>query len=193
VIRRNQTKRNVKRSSRAGVRCPTDRPTAAPLRRRLRPFHPKNATRADAPTRRRADARATKTASTISSPSRPRATRDARATTTTRRRGKMNVDVARDEARDGDGDDEEEAAARARTMTLARDARTRGAEREGDDAETQSRGKKRARRKRDDAGRRDARTTFGGFATLPTELVVKIMKELDGYSLAMATCACKDF
>ena len=193
MIRRNQTKRNVKRSSRAGVRFPTDRPTAAPLRRRLRPFHPKNATRADAPTRRRADARATKTASTISSPSRPRATRDARATTTTRRRGKMNDVDARDEARDGDGDDEEEEAARARTMTLARDARTRGAEREGDDAETQSRGKKRARRKRDDAGRRDARTTFGGFATLPTELVVKIMKELDGYSLAMATCACKDF
>ena len=141
---------------------------------------------------------------TISSPSRPRSTRDAddgdddaRATTTTNRpnrpRGKEHGgdddDDARDDARD---DDEEEA--RARKMTLARDARTRGAaERESDDAETRSRGKKRARRQRDDPGRRDARTTFGEFATLPTELVVKIMKELDGYSLAMAMCACKDF
>lgn len=55
------------------------------------------------------------------------------------------------------------------------------------------RGKKRARRKRDDAGRRDARMMFGGFVMLLMELVVKIMKEFDGYLLVMVMCVCKDF
>ena len=184
MIRRNQTKRNVKRSSRAGVRCPTDRGTGSAPSPALSSEERDARRRADAPTRRRArDEDGVDDFIAVAPASDARRARDDDDATAR----EDNDDEARDEARDGD--DEEEEAARARTMTLARDARTRGAEREGDDAETQSRGKKRARRKRDDAGRRDARTTFGGFATLPTELVVKIMKELDGYSLAMATCA----